>query len=92
MSRPRNLSSEPIYTRLPDEAMTYFEELREDYDLSRSAFARQLILNRLMELKIQKEATLSLLAESGKVGSEAGRQARMAMKSDLEGEDGQCSD
>jgi type IV secretory pathway VirD2 relaxase len=87
MPRPRNLSSEPIYTRLPDEAMNYFEELREEYGLSRSEFARQLILNRLAELKIQKEAAMSLLAESGKTGSEAGRQARMALESDLEGED-----
>lgn len=86
MPRPRNLSSEPIYTRLPDEAMDYFEGLREEYGLSRSAFARQLILNRLVELKIQRGATMSLLAESGKAGSEAGRQARMAMKSDFEEE------
>lgn len=58
MPRPRNLSSEPIYTRLPDEAMDYFEELREEYGLSRSEFARQLILNQLAELKIQKEAAM----------------------------------
>lgn len=84
MPRPRNLSSEPIYTRLPDEAMADFEDLRGE--VSRSEFARTLIMTRLVELKIQKEATLSLLVESGKTGSEAGRQARMVMKSDLEGE------
>jgi len=84
MSRSRKLLSEPIYTRLPNEAMDWFEELRAKTGDAKSALARRLIIDRLVELMIRDEEAIAFLEKSGKAGNESGRQARMALESDLE--------
>ena len=50
MPRPKSFS-EPIYTRLPEDVMKIFEEARKESGKSKSEFARELISDRLRELK-----------------------------------------